>query len=203
MAIRNKDGAWLDSKGDFVPPKYIPVLDKRKDQVVTKLANKAAKLNEQMIKLKQEVFEEVSKYIDDAKEFYDIDLDTTEGNKTLSDFANALRLEVSVKKQLAFDEKLELAKGLIDECIIDWSRGANDKLVLLVDEAFKIDSRGMIDRDRILGLRKLKIQDKKWKKAMEIIGDSLTVMNKKAYVRFLQKGKDGKWGTIYLDMSKV
>ncbi|OYT14917.1 MAG: sulfate transporter [Bacteroidetes bacterium 4572_77] len=202
MAIRNKKGMWMDGKGDFVPVRYVPKLDKAKDKIVVKLAEKAIKLNAQMEKFKVEVMAEIDGYIRTAEEFYDVAEQTMVGNKSLTDFANTLRVELSVNKTLAFDEKLGIARVLIDDCIETWSEGANMKLVALVEQAFKTDKRGRIDRDRILGLRKLEIADEKWQKAMKIIGDSLTVVDKKSYIRF-QKKTNGKWETISLDMAKI
>jgi len=202
MAIRNKKGMWMDGKGDFVPVRYIPKLDKEKDKIVVKLAEKAMKLREQMENFKKEVMTEIENYIQTAEKFYDVEEKTMVGNKSLTDFANTLRVELSVNKTLAFDEKLGIARALIDECIEIWSEGANMKLVALVEQAFKTNKKGHIDRDRILGLRKLDISDDKWQKAMKIIGDSLTVVDKKSYIRF-QKKTDGKWDTISLDIAKV
>ena len=202
MAIKNKEGAWLDGKGDYIPTRYIQKLDKKKDRIVTRLSEKAAKLNRQLEAFKEEVLTEIGDYVDSAGEFYGVDIRTQEGNKTLTNFSNSLKMELSIKKKLSFDEKLAFAKALIDECVAEWSVGANDKLMLLVEQAFRTDNQGMIDRDRILGLRKLNIKDAKWRKAMAIIGDSLTVVSKKAYVRFQQK-VNGRWGTTYLDISKI
>ena len=202
MAVKNKDGNWLDGKGDYIPLRYISKLDREKDKIVAKLAAKAIKLNEQMEKFKTEVMENISNYINSAEKFYGVTERTEEGNKSLTDFANSLRVELSVNKNLAFDEKLELARTLINSCIESWSEGSNAKLVALVEQAFSTDKRGMIDRDRILGLRKLNIKDEKWQLAMRIIGDSLTVISKKRYIRFQQK-VDGKWETISLDIAKI
>jgi len=202
MAVKNENGAWLDGKGDYIPQRYISELDRKKDAIVAKLATKAIKLNQQMNKFKNEVLQSIDTYISSVEEFYGISERTEQGNKTITDFANSLRVELSIDKKLAFDEKLELARSLIGECITKWSEGANSKLVALVEQAFKTDKRGMIDRDRILGLRKLNIKDDKWQIAMQIIGDSLTVVSKKSYIRF-QKKTNGKWETVSLDMAKV
>ena len=202
MAIRNKKGMWMDGKGDFVPVRYITKLDKEKDKIVVKLSEKALKLHAQMENFKKEVMSEIENYIQTAEKFYEVDEKTIVGNKSLTDFANTLRVELSVNKTLAFDEKLGIARGLIDECIEAWSEGANTKLLALVEQAFKTDKRGRIDRDRILGLRKLDISDEKWQKAMKIIGDSLTVVDKKSYIRF-QRKTDGRWNTIPLDIAKL
>ena len=155
-----------------------------------------------MENFKKEVMSEIENYIQTAEKFYEVDEKTLVGNKSLTDFANTLRVELSVNKTLAFDEKLGIARGLIDECIEAWSEGANTKLLALVEQAFKTDKRGRIDRDRILGLRKLDISDDKWQKAMKIIGDSLTVVDKKSYIRF-QRKTDGRWNTVHLDIAKL
>jgi len=52
MAIKNKDGSWLDGKGDFIPTRYIPILDKKKDKIVEKLTNKAMKPSKELAKSK-------------------------------------------------------------------------------------------------------------------------------------------------------
>jgi len=202
VAIRNKKGMWMDGKGDFVPVRYVTKLDKEKDKIVVKLSEKALKLHAQMENFKKEVMSEIENYIQTAEKFYEVDEKTLVGNKSLTDFANTLRVELSVNKTLAFDEKLGIARGLIDECIEAWSEGANTKLLALVEQAFKTDKRGRIDRDRILGLRKLDISDDKWQKAMKIIGDSLTVVDKKSYIRF-QRKTDGRWNTVHLDIAKL
>ena len=202
MAVKNESGAWLDGQGGYIPTRYIKKLDKRKDQIVTRLAKRAITLNKQLEKFKSDVLGEITNYMGSAEEFYGIDATTQQGNKTLTDFANSLKVELRVKKSLAFDEKLGFAKALIDECVTKWSEGANSKLLLLVEQAFKTDKRGLIDRDRILGLRKLNIKDETWQKAMRIISDSLTITGKKAYIQFQHKN-NGKWQTTHLDISKV
>ena len=192
----------MDGKGDYIPIKYIPKLDKDKDRIVFKLAAKALKLRDQLEKLKQEVLDDIDKYLSSAEQFYGVTERTEVGNKTLTDFANTLKVEIDVKKKLAFDEKLGMARTLIDECIEEWSEGSNIKLVAIAEQAFKTDSKGMLDRDKILGLFKLEIKDKKWQLAMKIIKDSLTVVSKKSYIRFQTK-TNGKWNTIYLDIAKL
>jgi hypothetical protein len=202
MSIRNEAGAWMDGKGDHIPIKYISSLDKLKDKVVSRLVKKAEKLNKQIEEFKKEVEDGVEKYIATVEKEYQVQERTKQGNKTITDFANTLKVEFNVAKLLDFDEKLELAKDLIDKCIVEWSKGANRKLKVVIDQAFATDKRGFLDRDRILNLRNLEIKDKDWQKAMIIIGDSLIVVGKKSYIRF-QKKVDGKWQTISLDIAKL
>jgi hypothetical protein len=106
-----------------------------------------------------------------------------------------------VAKNIEFDEKLALAKTIIDDCIRRWSDGANDKIMLLIDEAFKVDKKGNIDRDRVLSLRKLKIKDREWIRAMDIIAESMVIVGARTYVKFSVKNASGVWISIPLDIA--
>ena len=54
-----------------------------------------------------------------------------------------------------------------------------------------------------MSLKQLKINDKKWKRAMELINDSLKIVNKRRYIRFLVKNEKGEFETIFLDIAKL
>ena len=198
-----KNGMWIDAKGDAVPPKYIDPIDKKRDRLVTGIIKKAEKLSNQIAKFKKEVFEEIENYLRWVEEKYDTKVMTQKGNKQLSDFSNIYRVEILISNVIEFDERLQIAKGLIDECIEEWSDNVNNKIKVLVEHAFKVDKKGNLDKKRILGLRQLKIKDAKWKKAMEIIEDSMKIVDKRRYVRFSKKDENGKWQTIPIDISQV
>ncbi|REM31517.1 DUF3164 family protein, partial [Mycobacterium tuberculosis] len=72
-----------------------------------------------------------------------------------------------------FDERLQAAKALIDECIQSWSKSSNVNLKVLVNDAFQVDQQGKISTGRVLGLRRHDIDDEKWQLAMKAIGDSM------------------------------
>ena len=67
----------------------------------------------------------------------------------------------------------------------------NDKLTLLVMYAFPVEKKSNIDRDRVLGLKKLAVKDAQWRKAMDIIFDSVVIGRDRAYVRFACKDEKG------------
>jgi hypothetical protein len=72
-----------------------------------------------------------------------------------------------------------------------------------VNKAFDVDQKGRINVKEILGLRKLKIRNKKWQKAMDLIDDARTVMSNKAYIRFQKRRNDGNWETILIDLAAI
>ena len=201
MTIKDKDGRWIDSAGCAIPPKYVKPMDKKRDAMVEKLIRRAQKISGQLAAFRALVLEDVEKYLKYIEEHYQVNGRTREGNKQLTNFSNNIKLELRVAKNIEFDEKLALAKTIIDECIRRWSDGANDKIMLLIDEAFKVDKKGNIDRDRVLSLRKLKIRDREWKKAMDIIAESMVIVGSRTYVKFSVKNSAGAWVSVPLDIA--
>ena len=109
---------------------------------------------------------------------------------------------VKVAKFIEFDERLHFAKKLIDQCLSRWSQGAHHNLKAVVYDAFKVDDKGKLDTKRILGLRKLAISDEDWKKAMELISNSVTICGRKAYMSFRARDEKTKqWMPIKLDFA--
>ena len=126
------------------------------------------------------------------------------GNLTLYSFDGAIKVQVAIAEHMVFDEHLQAAKHLIDECIIDWSQGSRDEIKVLVQSAFDTDKEGKINTGRVLGLRRLDIRDEKWQMAMKAISESLQVVGSKEYIRFYERiGSSDQYQPISLDIAAV
>jgi len=200
MAVKNENGHWVDPSGNAIPIKYVKKYDKRLDQVVTRLAGHARRASGAIVKLKEKAFDDVAQFIRDAEKMYGMTVRTAQGNKVLTDFSNTLKIEIKVNKIIDFDNRLQMAKGIIDVCLKRWSEGSDDKIKLIVDRAFSVDNKGRLDRDRILDLRNIDIKDPDWKQAMDLINESIRIVGKRTYIRFWEK-KNGTWCTIPLDIA--
>lgn len=66
-----------------------------------------------------------------------------------------------------------------------------------------MDKEGNLSTARILGLRRVDIQDDRWQRAMQAISDSVQVVGSKDYVRFYERDSLGKYQPISLDMAVV
>lgn len=202
MAIKDKDNRWIDSAGNAIPVKYIDPVDKNRDRLVNKLMKQAKAVSDRICNLRESAFDDIENFINETEERYDVKVRTKGGNKILTDFSNTLKIEIRVAHTIEFDERLNMAKTIIDECIKRWSEGSDDKIKLLIDQAFKVDRKGNLDKDRVLGLRQLKIKDKEWRKAMGIISDSTKVVGSKQYIKFSRKNEKGVWETVNLDIAR-
>jgi len=72
------------------------------------------------------------------------------GNITLTPFDGKYRIVRSVSDRLEFDERLQAAKALIDECIKEWTESSRSEIRALIGNAFQVDKASRINAKRIL-----------------------------------------------------
>ncbi len=176
-----------DAKGRLVPISAIKEIDLARNELVNELVAKAEAQHEALKAFKSAAFNDVLAFMELSAEQYNTKLGGKKGNVSLASYSGEYKVQVAVAEYLSFDERLQVAKSLIDECINEWSEGSDDKIKLLVDDAFQVDKEGNVSTYRILGLRKHKIDDEKWQKAMMAIADSIQVTGSKKYVRIYKR----------------
>lgn len=153
---------------------------------------------------KEDAFSEIKAFCELSALEYDKELGGVKGNISLVSYDGRFKVCRAIAENLAFDERLQVAKELIDECIHEWSGGSRSELLVLINDAFQVDRKGMINLKRILSLRKFNIQDPRWQKAMGAIADSLTVESSSVYLRVYERveGTD-QWRQLPLDLASV
>lgn len=103
-----------------------------------------------------------------------------------------------------FDERLQVAKKLIDECLTTWSESGPTELRTIVNDTFAVNQEGKINTRRVLDLRRRKIDNEKWQKAMKAISESLMVAGSKSYMRIYKRIEQTKaWQVISLDLAAL
>jgi hypothetical protein len=197
------NGYMKDSQGRLVPTERVKDIDKLRDQTVRGIVKKAEKLQETIAKGKAEIKDDLIAYLALSFEKYGRKFGGTKGNIEMSSYDGSLRLKLSVSKTIRFDERLQTAKELIDECITRWAKGSCSEIRALVNDAFHVDREGAVNVGRILGLRRLDINDPQWKKAMEAISDSVQVSGTKEYLKFYVQDERGKYTAIPLDFAAL
>lgn len=194
-------GYMQDSAGRLVPIESIKPIDLMRDQLVGELIGKAKALNQQITTFKGQVFGDIAAFADLSAEQYGARIGGQKGNITLFSFDGRYKVLRAKSEYLAFDERLQAAKALIDECISEWSQGSPVPLQVLVNDAFAVSKEGKIDTQRVLALRRHEIDDPRWKSAMKAIGEAVQVVGSKAYVRCYERDDNGEYQPIALDVA--
>jgi len=198
------EGYLKKHNGTLVPKDQVKELDLLRDELVSNIAATFIAERETLRQLKQTVLDEIAAFVQLSAEQYDTKLGGKKGNINIMSFDGAYKVSVQISEYIIFDERLQVAKALIDECIHDWSNGADDKILTLVNDAFQVDKQGNVSTSRILGLRRLKIEDDKWQQAMQAIADSMTTAGSKTYIRAYERvGSTDQWKVISLDFAAL
>lgn len=198
------EGYLKKHNGTLVPRDQVSDLDMLRDNLVSNIAATFNAEREELRNIKQTVLDEVAAFIELSAEQYGAKIGGKKGNVSLLIFDGAFKVQVQISEYIVFDERLQVAKSLIDECIRDWSIGADDKILTLVNDAFQVDKQGNVSTARILGLRRLKFNDPKWQQAMQAIADSMTTAGSKTYIRAYERvGSTDQWKVISLDFAAL
>jgi hypothetical protein len=198
-----REGFMTDSQGREVPADMVKDIDKLRDQTVREIADKALKMREQLAAFKRGLREELLSYLQLSSERYGKTYGGKKGNITLMSYDGSLKLIIAVNEHIVFDERLQIAKSIIDECINRWSEGSRSEIRALVNNAFYVDKTGNINAARILGLRRLDITDPDWKRAMEAITESIQVSGSKEYLRVYTREENGEYRQVPLDVAAL
>lgn len=197
-------GYWQDANGKLVLVSKIKDIDKLRHKCVSELVEAAKKASSQLVAFKLSSMQAVQEFINTSLAEYQVEHGGKKGNVTLVSFDGRYKIVRAMQDSIVFDERLQAAKALIDECVKDWSKGSNGNIKVLINDAFQVDKKGTVNTGRILNLRTLKIDDEKWQRAMQAIGDSMKVASTKPYIRFYELDEhSGEYVAIPLDVAAL
>jgi hypothetical protein len=192
-----------DAKGTLHAIDSIKAEHQLEDDVARDIAERAHALSLQLAEFRAWAMGEGDAFVDTLREKYGAKRGGSKGGFQIVSFDGSVRVLFTVQDRIEFGAELQVAKDLIDQCIREWSTGANANLVTIVQDAFKVDKKGQVSADRILGLRRHDIDDDTWRRAMEAISDSVRRDTSKRYIRVQVRNADGEYDTLPLDVASA
>jgi hypothetical protein len=192
-----------DSQGRQVPAELEKEIDKLRDQTVRRIADEAMKMKAVLGDFKKRIRDDIYAFVGLSAEQYGKVWGGKKGNITLATYDGKYRLVVAMSDNITFDERLQIARELIGDCIRKWSDGSRDEIRILVQDAFQVDKAGKVSAARVLGLRRLDIHDPDWQKAMAAITESIQVSGSKQYLRFYERNGQGEYIQVPLDIAAL
>lgn len=202
--MSNSAEYMTNAQGHLVPTDKVKPIDKLRDDLVMGIVQSATALQTQLRQFKQQVAEEIAALVSVSAAEYDCKIGGNKGNVTLTSYDGRYKVVRANSDSITFDERLQAAKELIDECIRRWSKDTSPEVRALIQGAFQTDKTGKINTGRVLSLSKLDIQDAQWQQAMEAIRDSVTIMSSKLYFRiYVRVGNTEQWQPLTLDIAAL
>lgn len=198
------EGFLKDAKGHLVPLDLVKPIDMARNDLVLELVAKAQVVSATLAAFKAEAFGDIKAFVDMSVEQYKTKVGGKKGNVTLMSFDGQYKVVLAAQDNIRFDERLQAARALIDECLTEWTQDARSEVRAIVNEAFRADKQGEISTGRVLALRRMDIKDARWQRAMEAIGDAVQVVGSKSYIRVYQRiGESEQYVPIPLDIASA
>ena len=204
MAVKDNQGFWIDAGGNAIPPKYIKPFDKKRDKLVERIFSGAQKMHNNLSTFKKSIEEMVQEHIEELLSSTSLP-PKWKGNLTLTGFSGTIQVEIDVKDYITFDERLNIAKGLIDQYLLRKCDESNSQaLRSIIHEAFNMDKKGNINRYMLRRIMRANIKDADWIQAMELIRESEQAVSSKQYIMFRFRDDPKKdWETLSLNFASL
>lgn len=201
---RDIDGTpyWINADGGLIPDAAVKSIDKLQDELVRKIVGFALPLSAQVARFRQHSFDDVDGFVALLEQEYQSRRGGAKGNLTFTSYDGLLKVVVQVAEHIVFGPELQVAKGIVDECLREWSADSRTEIRAIINRAFDVDSQGRINRNDLLSLLRLDIADERWQRAMQAIRDSFRVIGSKRYIRLYRRpNAQATWQSITIDVS--
>ena len=197
------EGYVRDAKSRLVPERMVPESAQMEDVTVRTIAAYAFDLHRQIHRFIGHCYDDLAAMDDLIAERYGLKRrGGAKGNRTYRTYDGCLEVVVQVQERIAFGPELQAARELVEECIAEWSDGARDEIKVIARHAFDTDKEGNVSREKVFALRRLEIEDERWRQAQAAITDAIRVVGSAQYVRFYIRPAPGaRRMAISIDMT--
>lgn len=203
-ATQTPEGYRKDHQGRLVPEALIKPIDLARDELVSEIIQSALPARANLKAFKEKTIGDIRSFVELSAEQYGVKIGGRKGNLQLLSFDGRYRVMLKNHEHVTFDERIEAAKILVDECLAKWTEDSRPEIKALVDRAFRTNRKGQLRVQEILSLKDLEIDDEQWQQAMAALMDSITVAGSTWYVNIYERvGETEQWQHIPLDLAAV
>lgn len=193
-----------DSKGAFVPASAIKPVHLLEDELVRKLLAYAEPLAAEVARFREHCFDDADTFVALLEQEHGAKRGGTKGNLTFTSYDGLQRFQIAVADHFEYGAELQVAKGLIDDCLRDWTADGREEIEAIVTDAFNVDQAGKVDRAALLRLRRYAFKDERWLRAMDAIRDAERVISSKRYVRIHRRPTPtSAWTQVSVDLASA
>lgn len=197
-------GYWEAADGSLMPVSKISDLDKARDGLVRELMASAEKLSGELTDFKTLAKSEIDQFVEKSAALYGHTFRGTagKGNVTLISYDGRLKVEKAISERIAFDERLQVAKGIFDQFVLGAQKGTSDTVKALLATAFRQDKQGNVSVAALVRLRRAEITDPQWQSGVKALDDCMRVEGSVAYLRFYRRADpEQAWQPVTLNAS--
>lgn len=189
-------------KGELVPIEAVKPKDRFSDDTARDLFAQAQVVAAELKAFKERMFATVDAYCALLDEKYGVKGGGPKGNMSIFSFDGLIKVVVQVQDRLTFGDTIHQAKALIDEYLAELVTDAGPEVRVIIQDAFRTDKEGQLNRYAIIALRRYNFTDPRWVRAMEAITDAEVFQTSARYIRFYSKpDPQAEWVSLSLNLA--
>lgn len=197
-------GYRLNRHGNLIREANVRPLERDMDAVVRKIHGFGGALSAQMYRFREYTMQDIMEYLQRVVREYGGSPGGKKGNVSLTSFDGTRQVRLAVAETVEVGPEIVAAQAIIDECIDEWGKHSSVKLRALVDAAFKADAAGNLSVAQLLQLRRVQIDDPRWRRVQDAITDALRPTGKAEYVRLYARAvPTDNWEQVPLHLATV
>jgi hypothetical protein len=197
-------GYLRNARGHLVPLSDVTPLELQADTLARDIESRARALSQMMADTKQSWLTELAAHVQLAADQYQADITGRSGTVAIQSFDGAIRVERQYSRALVVNERVSIAKELVDRYVRAQSDKMDPEQKSLIIAATRVDDQGNYSASALLSLaRRIKSSSPDWQKAVSAINDSVSTVYGDPYVRVYLRGQDDSYKQIPLDFPAV
>jgi hypothetical protein len=203
--IKPRPGYMIDRFGDEIPNRLISSYDKKRDQIVRRILKRYEKARADLEKVQAETLSDLDTLEEAALADANVnDFRAKGGNVTVSSYDGLITVRVKNRVFSAMDERASIAKNLLDEFVAELTEGQEKSDIVQIVNSLLDTPNGGINRTAALRVLRLNLKSEKFRKAKELLADSMYASQSKSYI-YVERRADraAEPEQIVLDIAKI
>ena len=195
-------GYWRDGRGNLVHERNVSDTDRDMDATVRKIHGFGQALSGQLWRFRAHSLDDIYGFAARVVERYGGRVGGRKGNIRIRTFDDCLKVELAQAEYVDVGPEIAAAQALFTECIDEWAKRSSVNIKSLVAQAFSVDATGRMSVAQLLRLRRVHIDDDRWRAAQRALMDALRPTGKVEYLRLYERDNPlADWRAVPLHLA--
>lgn len=194
-----------DRFGDQIPVRLISAYDRRRDQLVRRIAKRYEDAQAVLERVKAQTLQDLDTLEQLALADAGVkDFKSRAGNTTVTSYDGLISVQCKNRVFSGMDERSKIAKQMLDDFVAELTEGQEKEDIVRIVNSLLDTRSGEINRTAALRIIGLNLKSEKFRQAKELLADSMYASLSKTYI-YVEKrdSRESDPVQILLDIAKL
>ena len=191
--------------GDQIPVRLISAYDRRRDQLVRRIAKRYEEAQAVLERVKAQTLQDLETLEQLALADAGVkDFKSRAGNTTVTSYDGLISVQCKNRVFSGMDERSKIAKQMLDDFVAELTEGQEKEDIVRIVNSLLDTRSGEINRTAALRIIGLNLKSDKFRQAKELLADSMYASLSKTYI-YVEKreSRESDPVQILLDIAKL